>query len=416
MRDLLLSELIEQTTDAIRSFRHSRSTDYQYQMAWGALSTYFLEHHQVWFSKQLAQEYVLDQKVKLNAGMIRKWRYKLDRIAIRMLIEFSEQGSLTWHHAKPVSLTPIHASTYTRLQQEYVNHLTNEGICTQTIQTYNTISRHLFAFLEQNHIQNITAVHLNDVRLFIPWIAKRYQPTSMRTVFSGLRSFLRFTQSTGHTQEDLNRAIPSSWGRKTSIIPTITLAEEQKLLATVDRSTPSGKRNYAMLMLALRTGLRSVDIIHLKLEDIHWKTNTIEIIQEKTQVPLVIPLLADVGNAIADYLLHGRPESSLPHVFLHTLAPFQNLSSHSACYAISYKIMKAAGVHQEKADRKGFHCLRHSIGARLLSEETPLPAISSILGHRNKDSTKVYLSTDLEHLRDCALSLAGIEVAQEELR
>ena len=78
-------------------------------------------------------------------------------------------------------------------------------------------------------------------------------------------------------------------------------------------------------------------------------------------------------------------------------------------------MMKAAGIRQGKGDRKGFHCLRHSLAARLLSEETPLPIISSILGHRNKDSTKIYLSTDLEHLRACALSLRGIEVTKEEL-
>jgi len=416
MSELLLSELIEQTTEAVRSFGHSRSTDYQYQIAWGTLTRYFFEHHQVLFSKPLAQEYVLEQRAKFDAGTIREWRYKLDRIAVRLLIEFSEQGALTWHHAKPMPITTIHASTFICLQQEYVHHLTNEGIRIRTIQSYETVSRHFFAFLEQNRIQNIAAVHLNDVRLFIPWIAKRYRSTSMRTVFSALRSFLRFTKLKGLTQEDLERTIPSGWGRKTTIIPTITRTEEQNLLASVDRSTPSGKRNYAMLLLALRTGLRSVDILHLKLEDIHWRTNTIEIIQEKTQVPLVLPLLTDVGNAIADYLLHGRPESSLPYVFLRTLAPFQNLSSRSACYAISCKIMKAAGIRQGKADRKGFHCLRHSVAARLLSEETPLPVISSILGHRNKDSAKVYLSTDLDHLRDCALSLVGIEIAQEELR
>ena len=78
-------------------------------------------------------------------------------------------------------------------------------------------------------------------------------------------------------------------------------------------------------------------------------------------------------------------------------------------------MMKAAGIRQDIHDRKGFHCLRHSMAARLLSEETPLPVISSILGHRNKDSTKVYLSTDLAHLRACALSLQGIEVSREEL-
>ena len=76
--------------------------------------------------------------------------------------------------------------------------------------------------------------------------------------------------------------------------------------------------------------------------------------------------------------------------------------------------MKAAGIRQEPGDRRGFHCLRHSVAARLLSEETPLPIISSILGHRNKGSTKVYLSTDFEHLRACALNLEGIEVARED--
>jgi integrase len=126
-------------------------------------------------------------------------------------------------------------------------------------------------------------------------------------------------------------------------------------------------------------------------------------------------LLTDVGNAIADYILNGRPDSQLPDIFLRSQAPYQKLSGHPACYGISCKMMKAAGIRQGKGDRKGFHCLRHSLAARLLSEETPLPVISSILGHRNKDSTKVYLSTDLIHLRACALSLAGIEVTKEEL-
>jgi len=175
MSELLLSELIEQTTEAVRSFGHSRSTDYQYQIAWGTLTRYFFEHHQVLFSKPLAQEYVLEQRAKFDAGTIREWRYKLDRIAVRLLIEFSEQGALTWHHAKPMPITTIHASTFICLQQEYVHHLTNEGIRIRTIQSYETVSRHFFAFLEQNRIQNIAAVHLNDVRLFIPWIAKRYR-------------------------------------------------------------------------------------------------------------------------------------------------------------------------------------------------------------------------------------------------
>jgi len=171
-----------------------------------------------------------------------------------------------------------------------------------------------------------------------------------------------------------------------------------------------------MLLLALRTGLRSIDIVNLKLSDIHWKNNTIEIVQEKTGIPLILPLLAEVGNAIADYILYGRPPSELPYIFLRSLAPHRKLAGRASCYGISCKLMKAAGIRQTNNDRKGFHILRHSLAAKLLSKETPLPIISSILGHRDKDSTMIYLSTDLVHLRTCALGLFGIETAREELK
>ena len=172
----------------------------------------------------------------------------------------------------------------------------------------------------------------------------------------------------------------------------------------MDCTTPAGKRNYAILLLAIRTGLRSIDIINLKLGDIQWRRNTIEIVQAKTGAPLILPLLTDVGNALADYVLNGRPNSQQPYLFLRTQAPYRQLSVRAG-YGLSCKMMKAAHIRQSLGDRKGLHCLRHYVAARLLSEETPLPIISSILGHRNKDSTKVYLSTDLAHLRACALGL-----------
>jgi integrase/recombinase XerD len=200
-----------------------------------------------------------------------------------------------------------------------------------------------------------------------------------------------------------------------TIIPVITPEEEQLLLESADRTTASGKRNYAMLLLALQTGLRSTDIINLKLGDIHWESNTIEILQAKTGNLLVLPLLTEVGNAIADYILKGRPDSQQPYLFLRSKAPYQKMAGHPSCYKISCKLMKAAGIRQGEGQRKGFHCLRHALAARLLAAETPLPIISSILGHRNKESTKVYLSTDLEHLRTCALSLTGIPVTKDEL-
>ncbi|MGZ9222195.1 MAG: tyrosine-type recombinase/integrase [Anaerolineales bacterium] len=331
-----------------------------------------------------------------------------------MLIGCYEDGYFNWKNYKDDLSARLHRTAYVNLLKDYLHDLQRAGKRDQTIQLYETIARQFLEYLEQKSISEFLAVQLTDISLFFSFIAKQYQPTSMRTVFSALRSFMRFVEEKKLTQLRLSNAIPSSSGRKTAIIPTITLEEERKLLSR-DFSSPSGKRNLAMLLLALRTGLRSVDIVNLKLGDIHWKSNTIEIVQEKTGIPLVLPLLSEVGNAIAEYILNGRPLSQETHIFLRSQAPYRKLSGRSTCYAIGHKIMKEAGIRQGKNDREGFHCLRHSLAARLLSEETPLPIISSILGHRDKDSTKVYLSTDLAHLRSCALRLSGIEIAKEEL-
>ena len=187
------------------------------------------------------------------------------------------------------------------------------------------------------------------------------------------------------------------------------------MLTAIDRTTMIGKRDFAILLLAVRLGLRSIDIIRLKLDDIKWRTDSISIIQQKTLRRLEVPLLADVGNAIIDYLLSGRPESNSPYVFLRSQAPHINLSPHAGLYNMVASRMEKAGIRQEKGERRGPHCLRHSLAARMLAEETPLPVISAVLGHANKESTKVYLSTDSGHLRHCALGLEGIEVASKAL-
>lgn len=128
----------------------------------------------------------------------------------------------------------------------------------------------------------------------------------------------------------------------------------------------------------------------------------------------MLPLLAEVGNAIADYIMGGRPRSDCKYVFLRSLSPYRQLDC-SSTYKVSSKVMKDADICQAEGGRRGFHRLRRTIATRLLENETPLPVISTILGHKKKESVKVYLSADLEHLRMCALGLTGIEVTRKEL-
>ncbi|MGC8489795.1 MAG: tyrosine-type recombinase/integrase, partial [Clostridia bacterium] len=120
--------------------------------------------------------------------------------------------------------------------------------------------------------------------------------------------------------------------------------------------------------------------------------------------------------ALIDYGLHGRPASDSPVVFLRSMAPHRPLAEDSAVYSVVAAAMARAGIRQAPGDRRGPHALRHSLASRLLAVETPLPVIASVLGHGNKETTTIYLSTDTDHLRACALDLGGIPVTREELR
>lgn len=145
----------------------------------------------------------------------------------------------------------------------------------------------------------------------------------------------------------------------------------------------------------------------IKLKDIDWVNDAISIIQSKTGKSFKIPLAVDVGNVLSSYILNERPKTDNPYVFLRSLAPFRPLSGHSTCYAVVRKTFHQAGIRLGN-ERKGIHVIRHSAASRMLSKGVPVTTISSMLGHSNKTSTDIYLMTDTESMRSCAIDLSEI--------
>ena len=415
VKQLSVEDLITQTREAIAPFGYSKSTQWQYDYAWEELRRYFIAHDCSSFSIELADRYVGDARQKYEQGELKEWKFKLIRKATDFLAQFHEDGCVYWVHLAKWGSEGLREQYFIDIFESYIQKLKKADYGDGTIELYGMVAKEFFKYLEDRNVKNLDQLTPSDVGLFVSVISESYQPTSMRTVLSGLRSFTRFAAQRGLITSDLTMAVPKSFGRKTALIPVITAEEEKLMLAAVDRRTTVGKRDFAILLLALRLGLRSIDIIRLKLDDIKWRTDSISIIQQKTLRQLEVPLLADVGNAIIDYLLNGRPESNSPYVFLRSQAPHVNLSSRAGLYSMVASRMGKAGIRQEKGERRGPHCLRHSLAARMLAGETPLPVISAVLGHANKESTKVYLSTDSEHLRHCALGLEGIEVTSKAL-
>ena len=156
-------------------------------------------------------------------------------------------------------------------------------------------------------------------------------------------------------------------------------------------------------LLAAQTGLRAVDIANLKRQNILWRANEIQIIQHKTGKPLILPLEVESGNAVAEYLLHGRPACDLPYVFLCHSGVLRPINNRSVS-AIATKHMKLAGI-VSAIPRRGFHSFRRAFGTRLLQNEVPLDVLRQLLGHSHMDSVRPYLSVDELGLKSCSLHL-----------
>lgn len=171
-------------------------------------------------------------------------------------------------------------------------------------------------------------------------------------------------------------------------------------------------RNRAIGTLLLYTGLRGCDISGLLLGNIDWEHDILHIPQQKTDVPMELPLTSRVGNAIFDYLELERPESNDPHVFLSEVKPYHPLSGKSIGN-IAFKIYKAANVRQTPGDRKGTHIFRHHVASHMLENGIPQPVISRTLGHTSPDSLEPYLMADFKHLKECALSVEAFPVSGE---
>ena len=209
------------------------------------------------------------------------------------------------------------------------------------------------------------------------------------------------------THTDLSLVVPrDNYKNQPKLPSTYTQDEVSKILGSVDRSLAIGKRDYAVLMLGARLGMRASDISALELKSILWSTNTISFKQFKTGETVVLPLPAEVGEAIIDYIKYARPVAESRFVFLYNKYPNASISSNTVSVLVSTAIRKSGIDVGER--RHGSHALRHTLAGLLLKNKTSLPVISELLGHTSIQSSMCYLRIDIESLRQCALDVPPV--------
>lgn len=261
------------------------------------------------------------------------------------------------------------------------------------------IRRFLFE-MEDHGFRSLADFTQMNVNGCVTSFATRYAGGLGSAIYS-VRVFLHFLFEDGVTGIDLSRSLPELVATRKMFREGFTEDELEHLLEHPDRTTAIGKRDYAMMVLAAQSGLRACDVVRLELGSIDWRTREIRLVQHKTGEPLSLPLEAESGNAIADYILNGRPDSTLPNIFLCHTGVIRPLDARSASGVVS-KHMKLVGI---PAKRRAFHALRRTFGTRLLQNEVSFELIQQLLGHRDMNSMKLYLSIDEQGLKQCALPL-----------
>ena len=295
------------------------------------------------------------------------------------------------------------------LRDDYVASCRARGNAEATVATKDKAVSRFLGYLDEAGAGDLAALGVRDVSGFL-----LRQRGLRRKTIAGMRSsladFLAFLAATGRTPQSLAGRLPPHRHLRHESEPHLWTAEEiRRLLAVIDRQSAAGKRDYAMILMTARLGLRISDLRQLELGDLDWRAKTITIVQHKTGRPLSLPLLDDVGWAIIDYVRHGRPETACAKVFIKHRHPFDafGCSSSVACRLPRYAAR--AGIEFPPGQVCGMHSLRGALAVAMIGNGAPMPVISAVLGHVSSDTTQAYyLRFDVERLRCCALDVEDV--------
>jgi integrase/recombinase XerD len=274
------------------------------------------------------------------------------------------------------------------------------GLREATIDHYSHFLRSFEAYVCRIECPTLGALSAPVLSAFVTERAGTFGRSAMIGLSSSLRVFLRYLRREGVITGDLARSVELPQVYRLAELPrSIGWDDVRRMLEAVDRRTPVGRRDYAILLLLVTYGLRAREVAHLTLDDIDWKRERLHVRERKADHVAVYPLSPLVGDAIVDYLKRGRPRSADRQLFLRHLAPQQPLT-HAAVSGRASHYLHKAGVSVRRA---GSHTLRHACVQRLVDAGFPLKTIGDYVGHRSSASTEIYAKVAVESLRDVAL-------------
>lgn len=322
--------------------------------------------------------------------------------AVRMLISYQRNGDFEF---RCPSVKYVFEGSIGEAAIKYLDYCRNDLVLAK--KTIENKRIYLHDFCKYLNVNNLHADALSIETAENFFSSMSYSLASRHNAARNIKIFLRFVFDHGYSEKDDSVYIRPDNYKKNCKLPTTYEEDEiKKLIASVERASAIGKRDYLILLLAVEYGWRAKDITKFSFEDIDWDKNVIRFNQHKTDVSVEFPLLSTVGNAIIDYLRHSRPETDVPEIIvsLENANKGKPLSS-PTIHSVVTKYMKRAGIKDWQKKKHGPHAMRHSLATNLLKKNVAMPIISTVMGHQRPETTSVYLSVDYDKLKQCALPM-----------
>jgi site-specific recombinase XerD len=410
MEKKTLKELVHDLEQELLRLGYTKGSMTFYKSRWQMLLAFAQDQGENYYSERLGIDFVEKRFniLKKDFGGILKQSEVQNLRIIRMLGDFQLHNTVLRRYYKHKEI--LHNPYFIEVINDFKKYCVNKDYSSVTVEHYTKQSAKFLDYADSQSIESCGSIDLILINNYIKTLAG-YTYKTVEQQLCSLRSFFKHLYIKELIATDYSLRIPMVQSRKQTRIPSAWVVSDlKKLIAAIDRGSPMGKRDYAIVLLACRLGLRVSDIKKLMFDNFHWENNELVFIQSKTRNILSLPLTQDVGWAIIDYLKYGRPKVESSYVFIRHLAPFLPFSEADHLSQMIAKYMRLAHIPVSSKKKVGMHSLRHTVASLLLENDTPLPIISDILGHVDTESTAVYLKVDINKLKQCPLDIKEVAV------
>lgn len=404
-----MKQLSNELLEYLKNRGNSANGQNNYRHILNVMTRYCDQYNDGYYSSKVINECVSVRygiaDITGYSGKRDRYKSKISRI-VKMLADLNagiEPQNRYIEKSSSLSVSDFNAV----LESFYQYHL-RHGYSKSGANNYRRCAKRFLDFCEKSEVKcflDITSFTVNEYVLTLTDFAK----ATVKGLLGGVRIFLRYLYTENYISSNLGDDIIPLKVKGQLRIPSVWQHNEVlELLSVIDRGNPSGKRDYAMILIVARLGIRIGDLCRLQFGNIDWRNNKIEFTQRKTQYKIALPLLKDVGWALIDYIQNGRPNIDTPYIFVTHVVPFKPFDESNHHTRMIRKYMQLAHLPYAHTKKCGMHALRHTLATTMLENHENYSNISAVLGHRSEDSASTYLKTSIKLLRECALEIPEV--------